>query len=133
MCTALSIHTVCLLSLPLEEEKEILQPSPHPACPTGLQLCPKRLREIFRLLILAILRLTERSLCYLHYCPKYKLLRGFTIFLYTHTLNLAHLLSLDPTSHCFPASKTHLCNLLECTFQENRLTYILNSVPNVLR
>lgn len=47
-----------------EEEKEISESSPHPVCLTRLQLCSKSL-------ILIISRLTEKSLCYLHYSPNY--------------------------------------------------------------
>ena len=41
-------------------------------------------------------------------------------FFYIHPPDLAHLLSLTPTSHCSPACKTHICNPLECMFQEKQ-------------
>ena len=89
----------------LEEEKEISESSPHPVCLTRLQLCSKRL-------ILTVSRLTEKSLRYLHHSPSYNPSDLFPQIPLHASSNLPSFPSLDLTSSCSPASKTHLCNPL---------------------
>ena len=95
-------------ALLLEEEKEISESSPHPVCLTRLHLCSKRLIW----LILTVSRLTEKSLRYLHHSPSYNPSDLFSQIPLHASSDLSSFPSLDLTSSCSPASKTHLCNPL---------------------